>query len=178
MIAQEFRFASARRRVKELIEEGYLGPLQLVVLRLLLGPRRTRRPTPFSADRDIAAAFAGAADGFVATLHLVDGGRATMIASTSVPFGPGTTIEIYGRDGTLATPQTGLNPPGHGTLLGAKIGEEGLAKIPILERLEPFADTRDDRLMPFRLLVREFVQGINNEGKSPAPNFYGGLRCQ
>lgn len=223
MIAHEFRFASARARVKELIEEGYLGPLQFVLIRLLIGPRRPRRPAPFSADRDIAllgggmlwalgshyldclrhwfgeiqsvtaevfndfpqrvhpgsdeAAFADADDGFAVTLHFVGGGRATMIASTSAPFGSGTTIEIYGRDGTLVTPQTGLNPPAHGALLGAKIGEESLTEITIPERLEPFADARDDRLMPFRLLVRQFVQGIN-EGRSPAPNFYDGLRCQ
>jgi predicted dehydrogenase len=45
------------------------------------------------------------------------------------------------------------------------------------ERLQPFQDERDDRLMPFRLLVREFLRGIE-EGTSPAPNFYDGFRCQ
>jgi len=87
------------------------------------------------------------------------------------------TIEIYGRDGTLVTPQSGVNPPAHGTLLGARLGEEALAELPIPARLEPFADPRDDRLVPFRLLVREFLRGVD-EGTSPSPNFYDGYRCQ
>ena len=44
-------------------------------------------------------------------------------------------------------------------------------------RLMPFSDSRDPRLMAFRLLVRDFNRGID-EGKSPAPNFTDGLRCQ
>jgi len=31
--------------------------------------------------------------------------------------------------------------------------------------------------MPFRLLVREFMRGIQ-DGTSPAPNFYDGFKCQ
>ena len=71
----------------------------------------------------------------------------------------------------------GVNPPPHGTLLGAKIGDDALAEIPIPERLQPFADDRDGRLIPFRLMVREFLRGIQ-EGTSPSPNFYDGFRCQ
>ena len=88
-------------------------------------------------------------------------------------------MELYGRDGTLVTPHVGrgFNPPSHGTLYGAQTGEEKLTEIPIPKRLEPFSDDRDDRLMPFRLLVREFLRGIV-EGSSPSPNFYDGYRCQ
>ena len=41
----------------------------------------------------------------------------------------------------------------------------------------PFTDERDHRLMAFRLLVRDFTQGVE-QGRSPAPNFTDGLRCQ
>lgn len=38
MIAHEFRFASARMRVKELIDEGFIGPLRMVLMSLVTGP--------------------------------------------------------------------------------------------------------------------------------------------
>ena len=60
---------------------------------------------------------------------------------------------------------------------GARLGDEGLQELPIPERLQPFADERDERLMPFRLLTREFLRGVA-EGTSPAPSFYDGYRCQ
>ena len=102
-----------------------------------------------------------------------------MTGTNVASFGPGGSIEMYGRDGTLVTPHVGngYNPPPHGTVLGARMGDEALSQLPVPERLEPFADDRDDRLMPFRLLVREFFRGIR-EGASPAPNFYDGYRCQ
>jgi predicted dehydrogenase len=224
MIAHEFRFASARMRVKELIEEEYLGPLHLALLRLVNGPRRGFRPRPLT-DRDDAAQGGGflwglgshyidclrhwfgevtsvsgqvsthlgertlpdsneivqatADDTFSFTLQFARGGWATMTGTNAAPFGPGAQVEIYGRDGTLVTPHegAGVNPPPHGTLLGARTGDEALAEIPIPERLQPFADDRDGRLMPFRLLVQEFQRGIR-DGTSPAPNFYDGFRCQ
>ena len=102
-----------------------------------------------------------------------------MTGTNAAPFGPGASVEIYGRDGTLVTPHedAGVNPPPHGTLLGAKAGDDALSELPIPERLQPFADDRDGRLMPFRLMVREFLRGVR-EGTSPAPNFYDGFRCQ
>ena len=224
MITHEFRFASARMRVKELIDEGYIGSLNMALIRLANGPQRGFRPRPMS-DRDDASVGGGflgalgshyidclrhwfgevasasgqaythypertdpdsgssvqatADDTFNFTLTFESGGWANMTGTNVAPFGPGGNIEIYGRDGTLVTPHTGngYNPPPHGTLLGAKPGDEALAQLPIPDRLEPFADDRDDRLMPFRLLVREFFRGIR-EGTSPAPNFYDGYRCQ
>ncbi|MBI2912136.1 MAG: hypothetical protein HYY05_08325, partial [Chloroflexi bacterium] len=121
--------------------------------------------------------MADADDTFTFTVHFAQGGWAAMTASSVACFGPGAVIEIYGRDGTLVTPQTGVNPPAHGTLLGARLGDGALAELPIPARLQPFADGRDDRLMPFRLLVREFQRGVE-EGISPSPNFYDGYRCQ
>ncbi len=230
MIAHEFRFASGRMRAKELIDEGYVGRLNLVLLRLLMGARPGSRsaeaaaiegPPPYSATRDSLDQGAGflwslgshyidclrhwfgevesvsgelvnsapdrsqdgnivqadADDKFLFTLHFADGGYAQMNASRGARFGSGATIEVYGSDGTIVTPQTGLNPPAHGKVLAARAGDDGLAEQPIPERLQPFADERDDRLMPFRLLVREFARGIR-EGTSPAPNFYDGYRCQ
>ncbi|MQF48315.1 Gfo/Idh/MocA family oxidoreductase [SAR202 cluster bacterium AC-647-N09_OGT_505m] len=224
MIGHEFRFASARMRVKELIEEGYVGPLHLVLMRLVNGPRRGFEPRPLT-DRDDAAQGGGflwglgshyidclrhwfgevtsvsghvatrlgertlpdsdaivqatADDSFNFTLGFAQGGWATMTGTNAAPFGSGASVEIYGRNGTLVTPHegTGVNPPPHGTLLGAQAGDDALAEIPIPERLQPFADDRDGRLMPFRLMVREFVRGVQ-EGTSPVPNFYDGFRCQ
>jgi predicted dehydrogenase len=224
MIAHEFRFASARMRVKELIETGYLGGLHMALLRLVNGPRRPFQPRPLT-DRDDAAQGGGflsglgshyidclrhwfgevewvsgrlsahlpdrihpqtgalvlatADDTFQFSLGFSQGGWATMIGTNAAPHGPGATVEIYGRDGTLVTPHAGAgaNPPSHGTLLGARAGDDALKDLPIPERLQPFADERDERLMPFRLLVREFLRGIH-EGTSPSPNFYDGLRCQ
>ena len=224
MIGHEFRFASARMRVKELIDEGYLGPLHMVLMRLVNGPRGGFSPRPLT-DRDDAAQGGGflgslgshyidclrhwfgevtsvsghvsthlgertrpdsnetvqatADDTFNFTLSFAQGGWATMIGTNAAPFGTGATVEIYGRDGTLVTPHdgTGFNPPPHGTLLGAQAGGESLTEMPIPEQLQPFADDRDGRLMPFRLMVREFLRGIR-ESTSPAPNFYDGFRCQ
>ncbi len=223
MIAHEFRFASGRMRVKELIDEGYLGPLQMVLMKLVMGPRDARPLRSYVARRDEAVQGAGflwglgshyidclrhwfgeisavsgnvfthypertvrdssesrladADDTFTLTVKFASGGWATMTSSNAAPFGSGATIEVYGRDGALTTPQRGVNPPAHGTILGAKLGEEKLQELTIPERLQPFADDRDDRLMSFRLMVREFLRGIQ-EGTSPAPNFYDGYRCQ
>ena len=224
MIAHEFRFASARMRVKELIDEGYLGQLNMVLMSLVNGPRSVSAPRPFT-DRDDANQGGGflwglgshyidclrhwfgdvtsvsgqvfthlgerispdslvetqatADDTFTFTLCFTQGGWATMTGTNAAPFGPGASVQIYGRDGTLVTPHqnTGVNPPPHGTLLGAKAGDDTMTEMPIPKRLEPFTDDRDVRLMPFRLLVREFMRGIQ-DGTSPAPNFYDGFKCQ
>lgn len=224
MITHEFRFASGRMRVKELIDQGYLGSLHMAKVSLVNGPRTSLRPRPYTVrdDLDQGGGFlsglgshyidclrhwfgevtsvqgyatthlgeriipdtdektmATADDTFNFTLEFASGGWATMTGTTAAPFGPGGKIEIYGSNGALVTPHqgAGVNPPPHGTILGAQIGDEELRNIEIPDRLQPFADDRDDRLMPFRLLVREFLRGIQ-DGTSPAPNFYDGFRCQ
>jgi predicted dehydrogenase len=131
-------------------------------------PERMGESGPVKADAD---------DTFSFTLHFANGGFAQMIASRAANFGSGAAVEVYGSKGTLFAPQRGVNPPAHGTLLGGQAGDEKLQELEMPERLQPFQDERDDRLMPFRLLVREFLRGIE-EGTSPAPNFYDGFRCQ
>jgi predicted dehydrogenase len=116
-------------------------------------------------------------DTFFFRLEFASGGVAQMTASRQALFGEESTIEIFGSEGTLVTPQDGMNPPAHGRLFGARRGDAALERIEIPTRLEPFTDDRDDRLMPFRLLTREFVRGIEEE-ISPAPNFDDGYACQ
>jgi predicted dehydrogenase len=131
-------------------------------------PDRTDGDKPAKADAD---------DTFLFNLRFRSGVLAQMIGTRMAPFGPGVGVEIYGSEGALVTPQRGVNPPAHGTLLGARTGEERLNELPIPQRLQPFVDDRDERLMPFRILTREFLRGIETK-TSPAPNFYDGLRCQ
>ncbi|MQG20554.1 MAG: Gfo/Idh/MocA family oxidoreductase [SAR202 cluster bacterium] len=224
MIAHEFRFSSGRSRVKELIDEGHIGELQMALVTLVTGPRRPIKPRPLT-DRDVAENGGGflfglgshyidalrqwfgeissvsgttrthypdrineetgnivqsnADDTFQFRVEFASGGWATMVASSAAPYGPGGRMEVYGTDGTLITPHVGpgMNPPAHGKILAAKLGQESLNEETIPDRLQPFEDDRDDRLMPFRLLTREFLRGID-EGISPAPNFYDGYRCQ
>ncbi len=126
-----------------------------------------------------ASARSTADDTFQFTLTFVNGGSMTMVATNAAPFGPGARIDIYGREGALSTPHKGpgMNPPSHGAVLGAKVGEDALKEMRIPQRLEPLTDDRDDRLFGFRLLVRQFKKGIET-GTSPAPNFYDGYKCQ
>jgi predicted dehydrogenase len=131
-------------------------------------PERTRDGEPVAADAD---------NFYFAELSFRSGVLAHLTGTVAAPFGPGAGVEIYGSEGTLIAPQTGPNPPAHGILRGARIGDQSLADLPIPSRLEPFTDDRDDRLTPFRLLVREFLSGIRS-GNSPAPNFEDGYRCQ
>ena len=126
--------------------------------------------------RQTVRADADEAFSFLATFK--NGGWGSMSANSVAPFGPGARIEIYGSEGTLHTPQPGFNPPPDGVVLGARFGEgQEIRELPMPQRLRPFDDDRDHRLMAFRILVRRFLQGVA-EGTSPAPNFYDGLRCQ
>ncbi|MSQ22582.1 MAG: hypothetical protein EXR53_04650 [Dehalococcoidia bacterium] len=114
--------------------------------------------------------------GFMFTLK--NGGWGSMSASSAAPFGSGGMIQVFGSQGTLQTPHRGPNPPSDSVVLGARFSEgHGVQELPMPQRFCPFDDPRDDRLMAFRLLVRQFVQGIAH-GASPSPNFYDGLRCQ
>jgi predicted dehydrogenase len=116
-------------------------------------------------------------DTFSFSLEFVNGGFAQMTASRAGLFPSAAAVEIYGSEGTLFAPQTGPNPPAHGTLLGGKAGDAAAAALPVPERLGPIVDERDERLAPFRLQVRDFLEGIES-GRSPAPNFYDGWKNQ
>ncbi|MEX2599391.1 MAG: Gfo/Idh/MocA family oxidoreductase [Dehalococcoidia bacterium] len=224
MIAHEFRFASARARVAELVQEGYIGTLHTCLVNLFLGARFDRVEKPITYDDieaegggllwgqgshsvdclrhwfgDVTSVFgkvsthlpqrtdpqtgapvqATADDAFMARLEFAKGGWASMTFNYAAGFGEGSRIEIYGSEGTLVTPEEpgARNPAAHGTVLGARIGDKALQELPIPERLEPFEDDRDVRLMPMRLLVREFERGIQ-EGHSPSPSFHDAFRNQ
>ena len=124
----------------------------------------------------IVLASADQAFSFIASLK--EGGWASFSASSAAPFGPGARITIYGTEGTLESTYSGVNPPPHGIISGARLGEgSALREMPMPRRLRPFDDDRDERMMPFRILVKNFIQGIT-DGASPSPNFYDGLRCQ
>jgi predicted dehydrogenase len=221
MMAHEFRFTSGRMRAKELIESGYIGDLQLAIVRVLFG-RPADDPAEYSAladdastgagvlfnqgshyidglrhlfgdisavsgadavtlkperVRDGAVVLADAEDTFITTLHFVKGGRAQITASRVLPFSADAGLEIYGTTGALRTPQATANPPYRGRVLGAHLEGAGFEELEIPARLTPFDDDRDDRMVPFRLLVREFLRGIE-QGCSPEPNFTDGYRCQ
>jgi predicted dehydrogenase len=121
--------------------------------------------------------FADADDTFLCTLRFASGVIVEMTSSRNAPFVSDFSITVSGTEGVLVTPQDSMNPRAHGEVLGARLGlDDALASLPIPERLEPFTDDRDDRLMPFRLLTREFARGIE-EGLSPSPSFGDGYRC-
>ena len=64
----------------------------------------------------------------------------------------------------------------NGVVIASRDGAP-LQPLPTPPRYTPFTDDRDHRLMAFRLLVRDFANGIER-GTSPSPNFTDGLRCQ
>jgi predicted dehydrogenase len=224
MVAHEFRYASGRMFVKQLLDAGYVGNPKIALLRLVRGPVEAL-PTEmleYREERDAASSGSGflfglgshyidalrhwfgevvevsgnvmttsperrgsegvvladADDTFSFTLSFECGVIAQMVGTRAAAFMDESTISIHGSAGSIVTPQRGFNPPAHGVVLGAQLGSaHALEALPVPAALEPFSDDRDDRLMPFRLFTREFLQGVE-EGSSPAPNFVDGLRCQ
>ncbi len=85
-------------------------------------------------------------------------------------------VVVMGTEGTLYSEQGGPNTPAEQVTMGSKNGQP-LEPLKRPQRLTPFTDDRDPRLMAFRLLVRDFNRGIK-EGISPAPSFTDALRCQ
>jgi len=115
-------------------------------------------------------------DTFAFSLHFRSGGLATMIASFAATPARGARITVMGDRGTLIADQPGPNPMEDGIVVGSRDGSP-LQPLATPSRYLPFTDSRDPRLMAFRLLAREFATGID-ERRSPAPNFADGLRCQ
>jgi predicted dehydrogenase len=221
MVAHEFRFTSGRARMKELLDEGFIGTPKFALVRLLRGPTSVGAIPEYLEENDLASVGGGflfrmgshyidalrhffgevvevegrllgispdrvregqvvqadSDDTFFFTLRFASGVVAEMVGCRSAPFAGEYSISAYGSEGMLATPQRAINPPSHGRVLGARLGvHEVPVELDIPPRLEPFHDDRDERLFPFRLLVREFLSGIN-EGVSPHPNFEDGYRC-
>jgi predicted dehydrogenase len=115
-------------------------------------------------------------DTFSFTLGFKNGGMATMIASFATTPTRGAKIVVMGDRGTLIAEQPGPNPMEDGVVIGSRDGTP-LHVVATPPQYTPFADSRDHRLMAFRLLVRDFTKGVE-QGSSPAPNFSDGLRCQ
>jgi predicted dehydrogenase len=115
-------------------------------------------------------------DAFVFTLEFVSGGLATMVASFAATPARGARIAVMGDAGTLIADQPGPNPMEDGVVVASRNGEP-LQTLPTPARFTPFTDDRDPRLTAFRLLVRDFNDGIAHR-TSPAPNFTDAWRCQ
>ena len=118
-------------------------------------------------------------DTFAVLMEFANGGWGSFSGSSAAPFGPGAQIEIFGSEGSLSTPQPtpGFNPPPDGKVYGAKFGDESRHELPMPDEFVPFDDDRDHRLVAFRLMVREFLKGVE-DGTSPAPNFEDAYRIQ
>ena len=126
--------------------------------------------------RTSAIVKADADDTFQFTLEFESGGIATMIASFGTTPTRGAKIVVMGERGTLIAEQPGPNPMENGVVAASRDGAP-LQPLVTPAKYTPFTDDRDHRLMAFRLLVREFTNGIEQR-TSPAPNFADGLRCQ
>ena len=123
-----------------------------------------------------ALARAETDDAFLFTLEFASGGVATMCASFAATPARGAKIVAMGDRGTLIAEQPGPNPMPNGVVVASRDGAP-LQPLTTPARYTPFTDDRDPRLMAFRLLVRDFTQGIEQR-TSPSPNFSDGLRCQ
>jgi len=115
-------------------------------------------------------------DTFLFTLQFASGATATMSASFAATPTRGAKIVVMGDAGTLIAEQPGPNPMEDGIVIGSR-GGSALAPLETPKRYLPFTDARDHRLMAFRLLARDFADGIER-GTSPSPNVTDGLRCQ
>jgi predicted dehydrogenase len=115
-------------------------------------------------------------DTFSFSITFKNGGMATMTASFAITPARGTRIVVMGDRGTLIAEHPGPNPLENGVVVASR-DDASLETLKTPAQYTPFTDARDHRLMAFRLLVRDFTKGIE-EGRSPAPNFTDGLRCQ
>lgn len=149
----------------------WLGDVKAVTAHLT-----TLRPERVDLDTG-ETRMADADDTFLLTLEFGSGCVGQVSFTTAASVATGLTIRVHGTEGTLATPQRGLNPAGDGIVLGAKADEGQPQELPMPGRLTALKDDRDNRLAAFRILVREFERGIR-EGTSPAPSFADGIACQ
>ncbi len=124
-----------------------------------------------------AAATADADDTFAFTLGFESGAFATMTATSAAAPATGARIHLVGAGGVLEAVQRGPNPEPDGVVLGGRGSDRRLEQLPMPADLVPFEDERDNRLMAFRLLLRDFERGIR-EGGSPAPSFEDGAATQ
>ena len=76
----------------------------------------------------------------------------------------------------VSTPRD-VNPSPEGKLYVAKAGDREMVEVENPERLDPHADSRDDRITSFKVLVNEFIDAIKGDRRA-SPSFYDELRCQ
>ncbi|MEP6943521.1 MAG: Gfo/Idh/MocA family oxidoreductase [Betaproteobacteria bacterium] len=161
---------------------GALGSHYIDALRYWFGEVATVSGTLSGLRPDVKDAVTGKMakadtdDTFTMMLTFRNGGMATMIASFATTPSRGAKIVVMGDRGTLIAEQSGPNPMEDGVVVASRDGSP-LQALPTPGRYTPFTDARDHRLMAFRLLVRDFTDGVER-GTSPAPNFTDGLRCQ
>ncbi len=141
------------------------------------GQVATLRPDRLDAETG-GVVQADSDDTFSFTLAFSHGVTATMTASSVVAPSQGARILVTGTGGVLLATQRGPNPEQDGVVLGGKADARALEELPMPDRLTPFEDDRDGRLVSFRLLVREFERGIREGTSSPSPSFEDGWRCQ
>ncbi|NQW16364.1 MAG: Gfo/Idh/MocA family oxidoreductase [Chloroflexi bacterium] len=115
-------------------------------------------------------------DAFSFILTHVNGVVSSMTASSVVSPSTGARLTVAGTKGVLQASQPGPNPPEDGVVFGSNDGGP-LKALPTPERLTPFTDDRDPRLMAFRLFLREFNRAIDT-GAAVTPNFDDGHACQ
>ncbi len=116
-------------------------------------------------------------DAFALLATARSGAWASISQSMAAPFGSGTVIELYGDEGSLRMYYPSFNPPPNGRLFGAHKGDDGIHELRIPDRYRPFEDARDDRMMPFRMMVEAFARGVR-EGQQVAPTFRDGVKVQ
>ena len=132
-------------------------------------PSRIHNNEMVTADSDDAFSF---------QVKFSNGALASMNANSVAPYGNGARIDIFGTEGALRTTQKGFNPTPDGKVWAARYSDgPEMKELPMPERHFPILDDRDERLPAFRILVKRFLQGIE-EGTSFYPNFYDGLKCQ
>ena len=119
---------------------------------------------------------ADADDFFTATFGMTNGGVVVLTQSWAAAFGLGMRATLGGlrRD-------AGDDVPGNDDVRRRGVpallpGSDDLQPLPLPADIAPF-DEPDWRVGSSRRLLREFLRGIR-EGRSPAPNFADGLRCQ
>lgn len=124
-----------------------------------------------------AVVNADADDTFTFVLGFRSGVFAAMTATSAASPVTGGRIHLVGSDGVMEATQRGPNPEPDGIVSGGRVGDHRLVELAMPGELVPFDDARDNRLMAFRLLVRDFEQGIR-DGCSPAPSFEDGAATQ
>ncbi len=161
---------------------GALGSHYIDGLRFWFGEIATVKGWLAGLRPDVADAATGKIvkaetdDTFSLAVTFRNGGVATMTSSFAVTPSRGAKIAVMGDRGTLMAEQPGPNPLENGIVVASRDGA-ALQALTTPAQYAPFTDERDHRLMAFRLLVRDFTRGVE-EGRSPAPNFTDGLRCQ